>query len=92
MTEPDPELTAQQIAAYLNCTVTTIYYWRKHDIGPRTYRRGKRVYARKSDIDAWRRDHEAATARGGVRVPAKRQYSYWREYGEVMPARQDTGG
>ena len=65
-TSPPPELlTLTEAADLLRTPVATLRYWRHLDTGPRSFRLGRRVLYRRSDLEQWvadRRDAEAEAA------------------------------
>jgi DNA-binding transcriptional MerR regulator len=58
----EPLLSQRQAAAYLNVSIVTLQRWRKRNppVGPPSIvlPNGYRRY-RKSDLDAWLREHQA---------------------------------
>ncbi|MFJ9633696.1 helix-turn-helix transcriptional regulator [Streptomyces sp. NPDC101175] len=53
-TAPTGWLWTEDAADYLGVAVTTLYRWRRDDIGPTSKRHGQRRYRYKiSDLDAW---------------------------------------
>ena len=42
-----------ELAAYLGVPIATIYQWRHHGRGPASYRIGRHVRYRTSDIEQW---------------------------------------
>ena len=57
---PDPTashqpdlLTITEAAELLRAPVATLRYWRHLDIGPRSFRLGRRVLYRREDLQAW---------------------------------------
>ena len=49
-----PELlTISEAAELLRAPVATLRYWRHRDIGPRSFRLGRRVLYRRDDLVAW---------------------------------------
>ena len=52
--EPVEKLfTPQELAAYLDVPVSTLYDWRWRGEGPRGFRVGKRIRYRRSDVEQW---------------------------------------
>lgn len=43
----------------------TLRYWRSTDQGPASFSLGKRVVYRRSEVERWIAEQEAATKRGG---------------------------
>ena len=63
----DQLLTVPEIAQLTNRSLDTVRYWRQYGRGPKTFRRGNRVYARKSDVLAWLASREEEhDFRGGI--------------------------
>ena len=49
-----PELlTTSEAAELLRAPVATLRYWRHRNIGPRSFRLGRRVLYRRDDLVAW---------------------------------------
>lgn len=48
--------TQQTVSAIIGLAVTTLTNWRAMGDGPKSVRRGGRVYYRKSDVLAWMQD------------------------------------
>ena len=52
--EPVEKLfTPQELAAYLDVPVSTLYDWRWRGEGPRGFRVGKHIRYRRSDVEQW---------------------------------------
>lgn len=66
MTRADDLLTVDEIAAELRVPEGTFRSWRSRNQGPRSFRLGRRVVYRRSDVEAWLVAQEQATARGGA--------------------------
>ena len=49
----DRLLTLPEVAVILRCPEQTIRYWRGHGHGPRSFKIGRRVCYRESDVQAW---------------------------------------
>jgi hypothetical protein len=49
----DTRLNTKQVAALLKVTPTTVANWRKQKIGPRWYRRVRKVFYLKADVENW---------------------------------------
>lgn len=71
--EPEPVTEAasdymltNEVAKERRIPVETLRYWRANDEGPRSFKIGRRVVYRRSEIDAWFAQQEAATGRGGA--------------------------
>jgi excisionase family DNA binding protein len=48
-----PLLSVQDLAAYLDVPVATIYAWRYRRQGPTGFKVGRHLRYRKSDVDRW---------------------------------------
>jgi predicted DNA-binding transcriptional regulator AlpA len=59
-------LTVQELAAELRIAPSTAYDWRSEGKGPASFRLRGRVVYRREQVDAWLREQEAATTRGGA--------------------------
>lgn len=46
-------LTTDEVAAALRTTASTVRYWRHTGYGPPSFRVGRRVLYRESDVQAW---------------------------------------
>lgn len=64
--QTDYYVTVQELADEWRMSIEGLYRWRTLDRGPKSIRRGKRILYRRSDIDAWVSQQDAATARGGA--------------------------
>ncbi len=53
-------MSVQELAAYLDIPMKTIYAWRYHGEGPRGFRIGRHVRFRWHDVEAWLADRIAA--------------------------------
>jgi len=53
MDQPDHLLSAEDLTAYLDVPVTTLYAWRCRDEGPPGFRVGKHFRYRKTDVGKW---------------------------------------
>ncbi len=49
----DRLLTVSEIAERTHLSVDTIRWYRHTGAGPRTFRLGRRVFAKESDVNAW---------------------------------------
>ena len=56
-------VSIQELAAYLDVPVKTIYAWRTHGEGPRGFRIGRHVRFRWPDVEAWVSEQIAAERR-----------------------------
>jgi excisionase family DNA binding protein len=60
---PYPELlTITEAAELLRTPVATLRFWRHRNIGPRSFRLGRRVLYRRDDLHAWIDTQHAADA------------------------------
>jgi excisionase family DNA binding protein len=52
--EPSDQLVSiPELAAYLGVPIATIYQWRHHRRGPASYRIGRHIRYRSTDIEHW---------------------------------------
>jgi len=62
----DELLTTKQVCEqYPVLNAGTMRFWRATDQGPASFTLGKRVVYRRSEIERWIAEQEAATKRGG---------------------------
>jgi hypothetical protein len=55
-----PELwTTSEVASVTRAPVSTVRYWRHIGSGPRSFRLGKRVVYRRTDVESWLAEREA---------------------------------
>jgi excisionase family DNA binding protein len=64
MTHTDELLGTREVAELLGVDVSTVYAARHHGRGPVSYRRGKRLVFRRTDVDAFLARERDATLRG----------------------------
>lgn len=57
----DPLLSIQELAAYLDLPVATLYAWRYRGQGPPGFKVGRHVRYRHSDVDRWINDQLASS-------------------------------
>ncbi len=55
-------LTTDEVAAYFRTVPGTVRYWRHVGKGPRSFKVGRRVLYRESDVKAWAEAALAGTA------------------------------
>jgi excisionase family DNA binding protein len=53
MNDHDQLMTIDEVGAYMQVPVKTLYDWRHRGIGPPGMRVGRHVRYRRSDVDAW---------------------------------------
>ncbi|WP_233510380.1 helix-turn-helix transcriptional regulator [Actinomadura craniellae] len=60
-TEPqaDPFLTTNEVAARYRTAPGTVRYWRHAGTGPRSFKVGKRVLYRESELIRWEQERDA---------------------------------
>lgn len=58
-------LSTRATAELLDVPEGTLRHWRYMDRGPKSFRVGKHVKYRQSDVEAWLDQQVGATARGG---------------------------
>jgi len=51
-------LTREEAASYLGVSKRTLDKWAEKKVGPDYRRRGRRVFYKQSDLDAWSDDHQ----------------------------------
>lgn len=59
-------LSTANVAGLLGISEGTLRYWRYMDEGPKSFRLGRHVKYRRSDVDEWLAAQELVTSRGGV--------------------------
>lgn len=64
-TEDDPLLTTTEVAKRTRTPAGTLGYWRSIDKGPRSFRIGRRVAYRESDVERWIDEQEKLSGKGG---------------------------
>lgn len=63
----DPILTTKQVSEQFPfLPEATLRYWRHNSQGPASFTIGKKVLYRRSEIERWLAEQEAATTRGGA--------------------------
>ncbi|WPH57694.1 hypothetical protein [Mycobacterium phage WXIN] len=53
MTESSALVTIDEVAQMTNTPINTVRYWKQINYGPRFAKIGRRVMARRSDVEAW---------------------------------------
>lgn len=66
MVQTGEVLNAREAAELLDVALNTVYTMRHRGIGPASYRRGKRLVFRRSDVEAFLASEREATLRGGA--------------------------
>ncbi|ORM37950.1 helix-turn-helix domain-containing protein [Williamsia sp. 1135] len=67
MTPHEEFLTTKQVAQrWPFLTEGTLRYWRNANEGPKSFRAGRRVVYRRSEVERWLSEQELATTRGGA--------------------------
>lgn len=59
-------LDTNEVSQILRTDPATLRYWRYMDTGPQSFRLGRRVMYRRSDVEEWLLSRLALTCRGGV--------------------------
>ncbi len=59
-------LSTKQVEETYGFNQGTLRYWRHCDEGPASFRLGRRVVYRRSEIEKWISAQEAASTRGGI--------------------------
>jgi len=54
----DELLTTTEVATLTRAPIGTVRHWRHHGIGPRSFRVGKRVVYRRTDVETWLAEQE----------------------------------
>ena len=62
--ESDQILTLPEVAVLTRIPLNTLRYYRSRGVGPSTWRLGRKIVARQSDVDAWIEAQERATSVG----------------------------
>lgn len=62
--EANELMTTAEVGEYLRTPVATMRFWRAGgEVGPRSFKLGKRVMYRRSDVEAWlQQQYDAAEA------------------------------
>jgi predicted DNA-binding transcriptional regulator AlpA len=63
-------MDTQAVSALTGVDAATLRYWRHADTGPASFKLGRRVVYRRSEVERWIAEQEGATRRGGAAVPA----------------------
>lgn len=58
-------MTTGQVSQETGINAGTLRYWRSTNQGPTSFSLGKRVVYRRSEVERWIAEQEAATRRGG---------------------------
>jgi predicted DNA-binding transcriptional regulator AlpA len=72
MSNRDRYLTTEEIAAQYRTVPATVRYWRHVGKGPQSFKVGRRVLYRESDVDAWADEQRTAASRDAVASAASR--------------------
>jgi excisionase family DNA binding protein len=64
MAKTDELLNSRETAELLNVALDTVYTMRHRGIGPASYRRGKRLVFRRSDVESFLARERETTLRG----------------------------
>ena len=62
----DSRISVPECSALTGISVETLRYWRAVDEGPASFKLGRRVFYRRSEVERWIEAQEKATLRGGV--------------------------
>ncbi|HEY0889664.1 MAG TPA: helix-turn-helix domain-containing protein [Nocardioides sp.] len=60
----DPLVTIEELAERIRTPEATLRFWRYKGTGPKSFKLGRRVMYRQSDIDSWLEDQYAASQNG----------------------------
>lgn len=56
-------------SSYTNVPEATLRYWRSvGDVGPASYKLGRKIFYDRAELDRWMAEQKAATTRGGLAV------------------------
>jgi predicted DNA-binding transcriptional regulator AlpA len=58
-------MCAREVSELTGVPLGTLRYWRHADLGPASFTLGRRVVYRRSEVERWIAEQEAATRRGG---------------------------
>ncbi|MFC7448662.1 helix-turn-helix transcriptional regulator [Rhodococcus daqingensis] len=58
-------MTTDDVARERRISVNTLRYWRMTNVGPESFKLGRRVMYRRSEVEAWCAAQESASRRGG---------------------------
>lgn len=59
-------LTYSEVAALLRTPESTVRYWRHMGSGPTSFKIGRRVVFKRTDVDAWLAHQQATTSSGAA--------------------------
>ena len=62
----DRNWTTEEVAAYFRTVDATVRYWRHIGKGPRSFKVGRRVLYRESDVRAWAEAAMSSTTQGAA--------------------------
>ena len=65
MTEPTDLLTITEAAHIVRAPVATLRYWRHLGTGPRSFRLGRRVVYRRTDLETWINEQRGRSGMSG---------------------------
>lgn len=60
--EADELLTVEEVSTLFRVPAATLRYWRQHGQGPRSFKLGRRILYRRSDLTAWADEQYRRTA------------------------------
>lgn len=58
-------MTTAEVSRERRIAPETLRSWRNSNVGPASFKLGRRVFYRRSEVDRWFADQEATTRRGG---------------------------
>jgi predicted DNA-binding transcriptional regulator AlpA len=61
MDSPDDLLTTAEVAQIMRSPVSTLRYWRHLGTGPHSFRLGRRVVYRRTDVTEWLNEQSEAS-------------------------------
>ncbi|MEV5832820.1 helix-turn-helix domain-containing protein [Nocardia sp. NPDC052112] len=62
----DDWLTTAELAQEYKFTIGTLRYWRHIGYGPACFALGRKIFYRRTDVEAWITEQEQQTRRGGT--------------------------
>lgn len=58
-------MTTAEVSRERGITPATLRFWRSSNTGPASFKLGRRVFYRRTDVESWFTRQEALTKRGG---------------------------
>ncbi|MGY2119393.1 helix-turn-helix transcriptional regulator [Nocardia gipuzkoensis] len=66
----DDWLTTAELAHEYKLNIGTLRYWRHIGYGPASFALGRKIFYRRTDVEAWITEQEQQTRRGGTTTSA----------------------